>query len=70
MTKTLEELKEMAEKHMSIELEMVKALAQLNFQDVMYFIPWYTHHQIRKEIDDAKNSISHPRSNPMETTRQ
>lgn len=44
--KTLEQLKEMAEKHLSIDLEMIEALTQLNFKDVMYFIPWYGHHEI------------------------
>ena len=43
---TLEQLKEMAEKHLSIDLEMIEALTQLNFKDVMYFIPWYSHHEI------------------------
>jgi hypothetical protein len=71
LTKTLEELKEMAIKHLTIELEMVKELTKLNFQDVMYFIPWYSHHQIRQEIDVMiKNITTLRNNNPVNTTRQ
>lgn len=71
MTKTLEELKEMAIKHLTIELEMVKELPSLNFQDVMYFIPWYTHHEIRHEINGIIKNITPLRSNnPTNTDRQ
>lgn len=70
MAKTLEQLKEMAEKHLSIELEMIKGLTQLNFKDVMYFIPWYSHHEIRQEIDEIMKSMTLLRNKNKTTTRQ
>jgi hypothetical protein len=70
LVKTLDDLKEMAEKHLSIELEMIKGLKQLNFNDVMYFIPWYSHHKMRQEIDEIIKSITSLRNKNETTTRQ
>ena len=50
MTKTLEELKEIAIKHLTLQLEMLKELPSLNLQDAIYFGLWYPSHPLQDEI--------------------
>ncbi|MDN5847780.1 MAG: hypothetical protein L0H53_16065 [Candidatus Nitrosocosmicus sp.] len=49
---TLEELKEMAEKHLSIQLEMLRKLPSLNIKDALYFSQWYTFNPLQNDITD------------------
>jgi hypothetical protein len=68
LTKTLEELKEMAVKHLSMQLEMMEELSSLSFQDVMYFIPWYTNHPIQDKIVEQSKNMALLRNTTNNTT--
>ena len=60
----------MAIKHLSMQLEMMEELTQLNFQDVMYFIPWYTNHPIQDKIVLQSKNMTSLRNTTNTTTRQ
>ena len=50
MTKTIEELKEMAIKQFNIQLKLMKILPTLNFTEAMDFQTWYVNHPLNIEI--------------------
>ena len=50
MVKSLEELKEIATHHLSLQLEMLKELPTLNLKDALYFGTWYPSHPLQDEI--------------------
>ena len=58
LTKTLEELKEMAIKHLTIQLEMMKEVPTMNFKDIMDFIKWYSEHPFRKELNEIMKNLT------------
>lgn len=57
MAKTIQELKELADKQFNIQLELIKELPYLNFIEAVEFKNWYANHPLQKEIlERAKKS--------------
>jgi hypothetical protein len=52
LTKTLEELKEIASKHLTSQLEMMKELPTLNVMDSTIFHHWYVTNPTQKKITE------------------
>ena len=48
----------MAIKHLTMQLEMMEELTSLSFQDVMYFIPWYTNNPIQEKIKETSKNMA------------
>jgi len=58
LSKSLQELKELAYKQFNMQLELIKELPSLKFTEAVEFKNWYANHPLQKEIleRDKKSS--------------